>query len=209
MVARMSLYSDINMLRKTEISKTVKRRLKEFRALGKKGNKDWFSELCFCILTANSKAHTALAIQHKLGCIGFLGLSKKQLTRVIRENKHRFHNTKANFIVNARKFRDTKDILTKEKDPRRWLVTNVKGIGWKESSHFLRNVGYTDYAILDRHILNLMLENRLIKKRPKPLNEKNYLAIEKKLGKFAKKLKMSHAELDLYMWFMKTNKVLK
>ncbi len=209
MVAIMSLYSDIRMLRKTGVSKTVKRRLNEFQAMGKKGDKDWFSELCFCILTANSKAHTALAIQHKLGCVGFLGLNKRQLTKTIRESKHRFHNTKARFIVGARKFKNIKDILKKEKDPRRWLVNNVKGIGWKESSHFLRNVGYTDYAILDRHILDLMLENKLIKKKPKALNEKIYFSIEKKLGKFAKRLAMSHAELDLYMWFMKTKKVLK
>jgi len=175
----------------------------------KRGNNDWFSELCFCILTANSKAHTALAIQHKLGCAGFLRLNKKQLTKVIRENKHRFHNIKAGFIVKARRFMGIKDILKREKDPRRWLVSNIKGIGWKESSHFLRNVGYTDYAILDRHILNLMLENKLIRKRPNSLSEKNYLAIEKKLEKFARKLRMSQAELDLYMWFLKTNKVLK
>ena len=196
-------------MRKSNVSRLVKKRLNEFRALGKKGNKEWFSELCFCILTANSKAHTALAIQHKLGCVGFLSLSKSQLTKTIRENKHRFHNIKAGFIVDAREFRGIKDILKKEKDPRRWLVTNVKGIGWKESSHFLRNVGYLDYAILDRHILNLMLENKLIKERPNSLNEKNYLAIEKRLEKFARKLRMSQAELDLYMWFMKTNKVLK
>jgi thermostable 8-oxoguanine DNA glycosylase len=31
----------------------------------------------------------------------------------------------------------------------------------------------------------------------------------KKLGEFARKLGMSQAELDLYMWFLKTNKVLK
>ena len=205
----MTLYSDINSLRKSEISQLVRTRLNDFRKMGKKGNKDWFSELCFCILTANSKAHTALAIQHKLGCVGFLSLSKSQLTRTIRENKHRFHNIKAGFIVDARQFRGIKGVLKKEKDPRGWLVANVKGIGWKESSHFLRNVGYTDYAILDRHILNLMLENGLIKERSNPLNEKNYLAIEKKLEKFARRLKMSQAELDLYMWFMKTNKVLK
>jgi len=205
----MSLYSEIRSLRKSEVFRLVRKRLREFQKMGRKGNKDWFSELCFCILTANSKAHTALAIQHKLGCVGFLSASKKQLTRTIRENKHRFHNIKAGFIVNARPFRNIKDILKKEKDPRRWLVTNIKGIGWKESSHFLRNVGYTDYAILDRHILNLMLENKIIRKKPKSLNEKNYLAIEKKLERFAKKLRMSQAELDLYMWFLKTNKVLK
>jgi N-glycosylase/DNA lyase len=205
----MTLYSDIRELRRSEISQLVRTRLAEFQSMGKKGNKDWFSELCFCILTANSKASTALAIQHKLGCAGFLSLGKRQLSKVIRENKHRFHNIKAGFIADARQFKNIKDILKKEKDPRRWLVANVTGIGWKESSHFLRNVGYLDYAILDRHILNLMLENKLINKRPKSLNEKNYLAIEKKLEKFAKKLAMSQAELDLYMWFMKTGKVLK
>jgi N-glycosylase/DNA lyase len=205
----MSLYSEIKSLRKSEVSKLVRKRLKEFQKMHKRGNNDWFSELCFCILTANSKAHTALAIQHKLGCAGFLRLNKKQLTKVIRENKHRFHNIKAGFIVKARRFMGIKDILKREKDPRRWLVSNIKGIGWKESSHFLRNVGYTDYAILDRHILNLMLENKLIRKRPNSLSEKNYLAIEKKLEKFARKLRMSQAELDLYMWFLKTNKVLK
>jgi len=205
----MSLYSDIKSLQKSPVSKLVEKRLKEFHALGEKGNKEWFSELCFCILTANSKAHTAMAIQHKLGCVGFMGLGKRKLAKVIKENKHRFHNTKAGFIVNARQFKNIKDILKNEKDPRKWLVEHVKGIGWKESSHFLRNVGYTNYAILDRHILNLMLENKLIRKKPKILNEKNYLAIEKKLGEFARKLGMSQAELDLYMWFLKTNKVLK
>ncbi len=48
-----------------------------------------------------------------------------------------------------------------------------------------------------------------VKKKPTSLNEKNYLAIEKKLDRFAHKLRMSQTELDLYMWFMKTNKVLK
>lgn len=208
MVAIMSLYSDIQTLRKTEVSRLVKRRLKEFKALGRRGNKDWFSELCFCIMTANSKAETAIEIQKKVGSKGFLKLTKKQLSSTIKKCKHRFHNNKASFIVCARKFKDIKKIVKKEKDPRRWLVRNVKGIGWKEASHFLRNVDYLDYAILDRHILNLMKENRLIRKIP-TLNEKNYLEIEKKLRKAAKKLKMSMAELDLYMWYMKTGKVLK
>lgn len=208
-VAKMSLYSDIRSLRKSPVSKLVEKRLKEFQKIGKKGNKDWFSELCFCILTANSKAHTALAIQHRVGCIGFLGMDRRRLAKTIKESKHRFHNIKAGFIVKARQFKNLKDILKKEKDPRRWLIKNVKGIGWKESSHFLRNVGYTDYAILDRHILNLMLENKLIKKMPKLLNEKTYLSIERKLKKFADRLGMSQAELDLYMWYLKTGKVLK
>jgi N-glycosylase/DNA lyase len=203
----MSLVSEVKELRKSPISRTIKKRLSEFKALGERS--DWFSELCFCILTANSKASTALNIQQRLGSKGFARLPKKGLASVIRGHKHRFHNTKAGFIVDARRFRNIKNILMHEKDPRRWLVENIKGIGWKEASHFLRNIGYTDYAILDRHILDLMLESRLIKKKPKNLNENNYIDIEKKLQRFGRKVKMSMAELDLYLWFMKTGKVLK
>ncbi len=43
----------------------------------------------------------------------------------------------------------------------------------------------------------------------KPLNKKNYLEIENKFNKMAKKLKMNSAELDLYMWYVKTGKILK
>jgi len=209
MVSKMSLVSEVRRLQKSPISNLVKNRLKEFRELGRKGNNEWFSELCFCILTANSKARTAISIQDKLGCDGFLCLDRTGLSNTIKEHKHRFHNTKAGFIVEARRFRNIKDMLKKEKDPRRWLVKNVKGLGWKESSHFLRNIGYTDYAILDRHILGLMQRDGLIAGKPKTLNENNYLETENRLRTVADRLKMSLAELDLYMWYMKTGKVLK
>jgi N-glycosylase/DNA lyase len=204
----MKLLADIRALRKSPVSKNIQKKLKEFRALGRKGNNEWFSELCLCILTANSKANTAISIQDKLGHNGFLKASKGTVCKTIRGCGHRFHNIKSGYILEARRFSRIKDLLAKESDPRRWLVRNVKGIGWKESSHFLRNVGYFDYALLDRHILALMVENKIIKKIPN-LTEKNYLELEERLRKIAKKLKMSLAELDLYMWYMKTGKVLK
>jgi len=203
----MGLVSDVRRLQKSPISKVVRKRLAEFKRLGK--SDDWFSELCFCILTANSKARTAIAIQKKLGAKGFSSMSEKRLAKSIREHKHRFHNNKASYICLARKSGNLKAILLNEREPREWLVDNVKGLGWKEASHFLRNIGYMDYAILDRHILALMLNDRLIAKRPKTLNKKAYLEIERKLRKVAGKLKISLAELDLYMWYMKTGEVLK
>jgi N-glycosylase/DNA lyase len=81
-------------------------------------------------------------------------------------------------------------------------------LGYKEASHFLRNIGFMDVAIIDRHILNILVEYGLIK-RPKTLSKKNYLEIEKKLEKLAKKTRMSLGELDFYLWYMKTGKVLK
>jgi len=137
----------------------------------------------------------------------------KKIRKTIIRNKHRFHNNKTNFILETRKHADSLKNKIKsfkdEKDSRDWLVENVKGIGYKEASHFLRNVGYKKISILDRHILNLMVENGYIKEKPKKLNRKKYLEIEEKFLKIAKKVKMNSAELDLYMWFMKTGKVLK
>ena len=206
----MGLVKEVKSLRNSDIRSKVNKKLDEFSSFKNKSNKEWFSELCFCLLTANSKARTAIQIQKELGHEGFMHHSLKQVTDCIFRNKHRFHNNKAKFIVNARKFVDIKDKIKEQeqREAREWLVNNIKGLGYKEASHFLRNVGYFNLAILDRHILNLMNDNKIIK-RPKTLNKKNYLQIEKKFEELAKKLNMPIAELDLYMWYMKTGEVLK
>ncbi|MEK6887252.1 MAG: N-glycosylase/DNA lyase [Nanoarchaeota archaeon] len=211
----MSLISEVKKLQKSGIRKRVEKRLSEFSSFKNKSNNEWFSELCFCLLTANSKAKTAIAIQKELGHEGFLHHSLREVTDCIIKNKHRFHNNKGKFIVEARKYKNIKDIITKiikqegEIMGREFLVENVKGLGNKEASHFLRNVGYFDLAILDRHILNLMVENRMIKEKPKSLTKKTYFEIENKFMTLADKLNMSLAELDLYMWYMKTGEILK
>lgn len=189
------LLREIRKLQNSDVGKLVKSRLKEFK------QNDHFSELCFCILTANSRARTAIRIQDTLGKAGFEKASLDEIRNCIRENKHRFHNNKARYIVEARKCNIKLD--------RGWLVENVKGLGYKEASHFLRNIGYEDYAILDRHILRLMKEHGYIEEVPKSLTGKKYLEIEQVFKRIAKRLNMSAAELDMYMWYMKTGEVLK
>ncbi|RMF55108.1 N-glycosylase/DNA lyase [Candidatus Woesearchaeota archaeon] len=209
------LAETISELRNSSVKHKVESRLKEFESFAKKETDEWFSELCFCILTANSKAVTALNIQQELTSKGFCGYCQKDLSETIKRNKHRFHNNKAKFIVDARCHVDIKDkirrIITEmgEFEAREWLVKNIKGLGYKEASHFLRNVGYKNFAILDRHIISLMRENGVIKESPKNLSKKKYLELEKKFNKLAAQLNMSPAELDLYMWYMKTGEVLK
>ncbi|HIH39883.1 TPA: N-glycosylase/DNA lyase [Candidatus Woesearchaeota archaeon] len=215
----MNLLKDVKNLQKSDINKVVNKRLSEFSSFKNKSDKEWFSELCFCLLTANSKAKTAIAIQKELGHEGFRYKSWKELAECIRRNKHRFHNNKAKFIVGARKYSNIKNIIknivksginsSEQSEAREFLVKNIKGLGYKEASHFLRNVGYFDLAILDRHILNLMVENKLIKEKPKSLTNKTYFEIENKFRVLADKLEMSLAELDLYMWYMKTGEILK
>jgi N-glycosylase/DNA lyase len=185
----------------------IDHRLNEFDQFKKMNNLDWFNELCFCILTANSKAETAIKIQNTLFPDGFLKKTQTEIANTIKNHGHRFHNTKASYIVAARKFANIKDIIQKLPifEARKFIVDNIKGLGYKEASHFLRNVGYNDVAIIDRHILRFLYQEKLIKQIPKTISPKNYLEFEKILSKF----KIPQGKLDLMIWAKMTGKVLK
>ena len=90
------------------------------------------------------------------------------------------------------------------------MVENVKGLGFKEASHFLRNIGYKNLAIIDFHIVDILAGNKMIDKpKNRSLTRKRYLEIESVLRKLGEKTKLSQAELDLYLWYMETGKILK
>ncbi len=206
------LIKKIRSLINSEVGDIVRIRVQEFKQLHQKGNDYWFSELCFCILTANSSAILGVNIQKQITPDGFKTLSLEQLTNRLTQLGHRFSNRRAEFIVNARIVGEIKEIVTGFADSRNardWLVKNVKGLGLKEASHFLRNVGYFDLAILDRHIQRIMLEYGMIKTLPKSMTKRNYLAMEEKLRTLAEELDLPIGILDLYLWYMKTGKVLK
>jgi N-glycosylase/DNA lyase len=78
----------------------------------------------------------------------------------------------------------------------------------KESSHFLRNIGYKNLAIIDFHVLDLLEEYQIIT-RPKTMTKKQYLEIEEILLNIANQLNVNLAELDLYLWYAETGKVYK
>jgi len=71
-------------------------------------------------------------------------------------------------------------------------------------------VGYFDVAIIDRHILTNMRDHGLtIIDGKKGITKKRYLEYEKILEKVAKIIGMTLGEMDLYLWYNKTGKVLK
>jgi len=201
-------------LKVSPVSVAVKERLAEFKLLNTLAEDEWFSELCFCILTANSSAKKGMQIQTELGD-GFATLPKKELSKELKRLGYRFFNKRAEYIIEARKHspglkKNIQKLAKKDtRAAREWLVANVKGLGYKEASHFLRNVGYTDVAILDRHILRTMAETEMIPEVPKSLNRVQYLTYENVLRLVAYRLKLSLAALDLYLWYLKTGKVLK
>ncbi len=209
----------------------VHRRLEEFSRLGREGKThfnfrpfidvdyeaDLFSELCFCILTANSSASMGIRIQAEVGIEGFRTMSRETLTQIIAKHGHRFPEQRAERIVSLRdRWEEIEGLIREGRDAhtlRRLLADpgspyKIKGFGYKEASHFLRNIGYRDLAILDRHVYRFMVETRLFPE-VKTMTPRRYIEAERILSELCSRLSVSQAELDLYIWFIKTKKVLK
>lgn len=205
------LLNQIDKLRNSEVRCTIDSRIAEFESLGRKSSKELFKELCFCILTANFRADRSIYVQKEIGD-GFLTIPKARLAKTLKDLGCRFHTNKAGYIVEARRHADSiKAISSSFKSSvelREWLVKNVKGIGYKEASHYLRNTGHKDIAIIDFHIIDILAEHGLLTK-PKTMSRKKYLEIEDILRRLSAKTGLSPAELDLYLWYLETGRVLK
>lgn len=189
---------------KEKVGKQVEEKLKEFEKNSLLTPEEKFLELCFCILVANTSIEKTLEVWKKVGK-GFLFLSENKLKEKLKELGYRFYN-RAKYIVVDRKFIKDLEVAVSSENPREWLVKNIKGIGWKEASHFLRNLGFKNFAILDRHVLKILAENKIINK-PKGLTKAFYLETEEKLRKIAEKLGISLAELDLYLFYLDTGRI--
>lgn len=206
------LFDQLSGLQNSGISTSINERYNQFKSFANKGEEDWFSELCFCLTTANSSAQMGIKVQDSLGFDGFYNLPQRKLTEKLKSLGYRFYNKRAEYIVGARKHFGIKEKLQEfetDRDKRNYLYENVKGYGLKEASHFLRNTGHDNCAILDRHIIRLMHEHGMIPELPKTITERNYQKIESALDEFAQKAGMNHSLLDLYLWYMQTGKILK
>lgn len=201
----------VEKLKKSEVRSLIDARVKEFMENRNKPIDEIFKELCFCLLTANFSAEKSLRIQEKIG-YGFLIFSEDELAEKLKKLGHRYPKSRAKYIVKARKMIfQLENVLRSslsERAMRDWLVKNIVGLGYKEASHFLRNIGFMNLAIIDIHIVNILARYGLIEK-PRTLTKSNYLKIEEVLGKIARRISLSLGVLDLYLWYMETGKVVK
>ncbi|MEM5783214.1 MAG: N-glycosylase/DNA lyase [Candidatus Aenigmatarchaeota archaeon] len=192
------------------IGDKIKKKLNSFSKSSNLKENEIFLELCFCILVANNSIKNAQKVWNKIN-IGFLTLSESELSKKIKENHGRFYNKRAKYIVEARKRKsEIYKIIKQEKNEmklREWLVKNINGIGMKEASHFLRNLGFRNFAILDRHVLKILKKYKIINDIPKSLSMKKYVEIENKLKEIANKIKISQAELDIYLFYLDSGKI--
>lgn len=201
------LLKELFKIKKNKVlQREVKNKLKEFEKNKNLSLDEKFFELCFCIMVANNNLKRTLKIwkflkKEKI----FLKYSKNELSYKLKELGLRFYNKRGEFIIYARRKKRKIEEILKFKDLkkiREHMALEFKGIGFKEASHFLRNIGYKDFAILDRHILKILKKFEILNEIPKNLSKKKYLKIEKTLEKFAKKLNISQAELDIYLFYL-------
>lgn len=203
-----------------KIRPAIKRRISEFRSIIRSGSdRDIFSELCFCILTASANAVKCHEAIKELSGRDLLAGAPARRIRPKLKGRARFHNKKADYIVGARKlFKDGGRLNIRTRldkgdimDTRDRLVNDIKGYGYKEASHFLRNIGLgADIAILDRHVLKNLKRYGVIGNIPPSIGaRKVYVAIEEKMRSFSKDVGVPMEELDLLFWSMQTGFIFK
>jgi len=196
----------------------IHQRLREFREILDHNDDDVFAELCFCLLTPQSSAKTCWAAVSRLRERSLLFKGEANEIQ-LQLNDVRFGDSKAKYIVEARAT-FTKDgklhlkthlsSFTNPFELREWMVENVKGLGYKEASHFLRNIGLgEEFAILDRHILRNLKRLEVITEVPVSITKKRYLEIEEKLRHFSREVGIPLADLDLLFWSRETGWIFK
>ena len=192
--------------------RAIRSRLGEFRRVRQSG---YFFELLYCLLTPQTSAESAGKAVEELQRLSFQSreIDPEPILRN-RTSYIRFHKTKSQHLLRLKdQFPVVVDFLSEERpapELRQWLVDNVMGLGYKEATHFLRNVGRNDgLAILDRHILRNLRRYGAIRSVPKSLSRKHYLSIERQFMRFAEKTGIPLDELDLLFWSMETGVIRK
>ncbi len=168
-------------------------------------------ELCFCILTSAVGPKVGMKSLHAIQDILTVGSEQELYERL--KGVHKYPE-KAAYIVH------TVDYLQKDYDLKlRKLVDsfdgpeerrdffalnkNIKGLGLTQASHFLRNIGFKGYAVLDRNVVGMLHKLGVIDSDKPPSSKKRYLEAEANMQNFAKELGVEIEELDMLLWSMK------
>jgi N-glycosylase/DNA lyase len=178
----------------------------------------WAREIAFCLLTPQSSALHAEACIADLDSRGFFqgrAVPEVDIAGVLREPSRyvRFHHTKARRLICFQpQIPDVVAFLAQGQLPeeeREYLRLKVNGLGLKESSHALRNIGRRGLGILDRHILRNLLRCGAIKKIPASLTEPRYREIESAFKTFSNATGVDMDVLDLFFWAREAGEIFK
>lgn len=199
----------------------IRARLREFRQVGRTASdaRLW-EEMVFCIFTAGASAKMGLRSVEALRPLLANGQQPDMTRALIAAGAHRFPNARPAYVVITRDYLQSsfsmrlRERLNSFSDPferRDWLATEprIKGLGYKEASHYLRNIGFKGYSILDKHIVRCLAELGVIDSPKPPTNRNRYLETESRMRQFADGVGIDFDELDLVLWSIKTGEILK
>ncbi len=194
-------------------------RIREFRSIWQSADDEkLWEEMVFCFFTGGCSAKMGMRAITAVRPHLMTGDHEILMNALV--GVHRYPRARSRYVVQSREFltehcnmelRRRLDSFDCHFERRDWLVKEkgIKGLGYKEASHFLRNIGLSGYAILDKHVLNCLAELKIIDE-PKPPNTRSrYLTIEGKLKQLASDLEIDFDEMDLVLWSMKTGEILK
>ncbi|HSK62484.1 MAG TPA: N-glycosylase/DNA lyase [Pyrinomonadaceae bacterium] len=201
--------------------KEIRKRLGEFDEVWRKGSdaRLW-EELAYCIFTAGASARMGLDSVAAVRPLLLDGEAEAMTAALKKAGAHRFPVARPQYIVVTRNYLRAQFGMALRKrlrefsDPverRDWLAQEkqVKGLGYKEASHFLRNIGVKGHGILDKHVMRCLAEVGVVDSAKPPQTRKKYLEVEQQLVRFAKDIRVDFDELDLVLWSMKTGEILK
>lgn len=197
----------------------IRIRLAEFQDVWKSGTDErLWEEMVFCFFTGGCSAKMGLRSIEAVRPLLLEGTHSELMNALV--GVHRYPRARAGYIVASREFllehcglhlREKLQSFDDDLERRDWLVREkrIKGLGYKEASHFLRNIGLKGYAILDKHVLRSLAELKIIDD-PKPPNTRSkYLRVENRLKNLAERAEIDFDELDLVLWSLKTGEILK
>lgn len=189
----------------------IRLRLAEFKRVQPS---EYFYELCYCICTPQSKAVAAFQVQNKLKAADFYNHPFDPVDILLhKEHYIRFHNQKSERLLMIREqFPQVMSIIESSTTPqvkRLELNALITGMGMKECSHYLRNIGFSGLTILDRHILKHLVIANVYQELPKISSVKQYLSVEEKFLEFAGMISIPIDEMDLLFWSFENGNILK
>lgn len=191
-------------------------RLDEFKEVFEKGDdRRIFEELTFCILTSAVGPRIGLSALDAVKDVLIHGGEEELYMKL--ENEHKYPE-KARYIVHTREYLkreynfELKGLILSFENPidrRDFFASNkdIKGIGYLQSSHFLRNIGFFGYALLDKNVLRSLYELGVIENVRPPSTRNKYIDIENRMKQFADSIEISIDELDLLIWSERTGRI--
>ena len=201
--------------------KEIRARLREFRHVWQTASdaRLW-EEMVYCIFTAGASAKMGLRSVEAVRPFLAKGQQQAMTRALVAAGAHRFPNARPAYVVITRDYLQSsfsmrlRDRLNSFSDPfarRDWLAKEprIKGLGYKEASHYLRNIGFKGYSILDKHIVRCLAELGVIDSPRPPTNRQRYLETESRMRQFAGEVGIDFDELDLVLWSIKTGEILK